>query len=1021
MGKKKLMSFAVALAMICQLFCGMAVTANAAAYDALGSYTNASTTVKGRYSTMTMAQIGSKMYAYAGVNTASSGTGGLHVLDVTNPKTPQLVQEVPGTQIKFPDSSWSGEKIIVKDGYLMVCDTNDQALEVYLIDTENGTIGEAPSLQLKNNLQNQTMKLVGNYLFVSGQRAKNPCMVIYDVTDPADSKLLSTTTPLYPNMTSADTDTEQIAIFNFAVRKLENNTYRIAAINRSKPDGTNSYYITVRDIVINGSSYTATDDSFFGTANSEWSSNFATEYLRDIEFIDQNTLAVVYNGSARNSIPTLDIIDITDVAKPVKKVSSTETARGISGVITDDGEVIVGTEDSVAYVYTYKDDTLTKKKSFTTSGQGYEIGIYSGFLYSASSGSVDLYEYSNDISITSDSVDKINGSVTGVAEGFLPDTHSVSVTIGDTTVEATVTGNIFTAKAPDALQGETVEVTAKLMEGTTEIAAATKTLPVKTISSRKYFDINEMTVKGTASNTVTSTRVTGAVGVTVGEKKYAYAYATTDTANVEGAILVYDITDEDNITLIQTVSGVYSKIYTEQIVAVDGYIAVSAKKIDGTTMTFDVDFYKIGDDGKLVSSPAQSIDLGGVAQTATLEIADNYLFVSMQGTTGRQIRVYDISNIEKEITLLGATETDNGAYATAVMKISDSLYRTCYINRSEANGWQFCVNDMSVAEDGEITFTQKYIDTNGSFSNISAISDIEFLDTNKVYVSFGNGDYGAVVDLSTVSAPTITTETSKTNCALNINDELYALGYPDGTVKIYRKSDDSQLKSISVGGQIYDLILYDGDILVATENKIAVYGDLYTGITLDKTAIVSDGTAVITGHVDGYETGDSVQLIIGGSTVDATVNVAGNYSYEYEVEENGTVSVIAVLNKNDDTVLSVTENITFKTEEKSKFPYFEVVSADKDANGYVVVTIKQLSTYTGTAKAYVATYSDSGTRFDNCNIGTISVKADGTATIETTLTYDPQTQVLKVFVLDKDFSPLAEVGTPVIAEASQVF
>lgn len=897
---KKLISLAAALAVTSQLLGAMTVSTYAAAYDELGRYTPFAAW-GGRASNAAMAAIGDKMYAYVGRMTDSVASGGLTVLDVTDPVSPVEVQSVGSESIDMGDSLPTNEKVCVKDGYLIVRDKTDSAVEVYNINKDNGNIdANYPVAQLKDGFSSgqASMKLYGDYLFVVGRNASKS-LRIYDVANPAQIKEI---TPLSTAVSPAMINevSEQIATFTADYYDMGNGTFRMYSTNRVKDQGVDMYMLAIRDITIADGKYTA-EALYQGLPVGTAFDNGNSGFIYDVDVVNKDTI-VVADGSNANEVNSLELIDVSDPANPVHMAYSGENCRAIA-VCVDENYIISGTQDSKMYVYEVKENTESEntvysleliKQLATPNPQSYEIGVYSEFIYAANNNSLLTYEYKYGVSVNADAVDEIGASITGMVEGYIPG-DIVKVNVDGTDYTAEVKANRFSVEITKRLTGNTVDVTASHIRASQILGTDTKTLDVVSFGNTVYNDISDLTLLNSAEH-LTGGRATDVLGLTVNDRKLAYLY----TVN---GLVVYDITD--GIEEVQRVTTIGGKIFNGQMQIKDGYLIVL-----NALQENKVQFYKIGSDGLIADTPAYTVGSGNSAKESTIEIADDYLFEAMQGTSGKQLNVYDISDIESGVAKIGNTQSDVGVHALEIQKLSDTLYRLYYVARSDANNWRFCINDMTRSDDGTLSFDEKYSDLSIS-SNYSTIADIEYIGDNKIFAAFKypNVNKSYIIDMSDSSAPTATEIDGLSLSAGNLGDNYYAVGLQSGTVNIYNKQSNEIVKSLKCSGQIYNMSKYDGKLLIASDAAINIYDNLYTKISINIDELKLASEVTLTGYAEGYKPGDSVKAAISDSIIPAAVDANGKFTFTFNPQGTGVLTVSAMLYREDKKILSVTQEV----------------------------------------------------------------------------------------------------------------
>lgn len=897
---KKAISFIMTLTLVLQSISAMTLHTYAAAYDGAVQYTP-STAWGGRASNAAMAAIGGRMYAYIGRMTDNVGAGGLTVLDITNPQEPVEVQSVSSTYIDMGDHLPTNEKLCVKDGFLIVQDKTDSAVEVYRINEEDGTIDEAlPLAQLSDGFSwgQASLKVCGEYLFVVGRNATRS-MRVYDIANPAQIKEITPqSTPVSPAM---ETETEEaIATFTADYADMGNGIYRMYATNRVKVQGADVFLLSIRDITIADGRYTVNtlyEGRPAGTAfDGDNSGN-----IYDVDVVNQDCI-VVTDGSNQNTVDDLELIDVSDPSAPEHMAYSGQNGRGTS-VCVDENHIISGTQDGVIRVYTVQENAehtyaLELVKQISTPGsQVYETGVYAGFIYAANNAAFVTYEYKYGVSIDAGTVDKIGAEITGTVDGYLPG-DTVTVTVDGNEYTATVQGNRFSAAVSEAFSEETVSVTVQLIRGAEILGTDTETLRVVSSAQVVYNDITELQFLNSIEH-LSGGRATDAAGLTLNGKKLMYVYTTS-------GMVVYDVTDMQNVQEVQRVPSMGGKVFNSQMQIKDGYLIVLNAQQGNK-----VEFYKIGPDGKIPDTAAWTVGLGNSDKESTIELVDNYLFEAMHGTTGKQLNVYDVSDISAGVPKLGNTELGVGVHALEIQKVSDILYRLYYVSRSEADGWKFCINDMTVSEEGSLQFNAAYPAGLNFQSPLSSIGDIAYIGNNNVFLAFTDNTQrkSYIVNVQDPAAPTAAEVNGRSLSAIELGNDYYAVGTQDGTVKFYNQQDNREIRTLTFSGQIYNISMYDGKLLIVSDSAVHIYDGLYTGITIDSGDLALAAQVTITGAVEGYMPGDSVQMTAGNAAGQAEITESGIFTYTFAPQGAGPVSVTAALYRDGGRLLAAEKTV----------------------------------------------------------------------------------------------------------------
>lgn len=1005
---KKLLAVLVTGALAVQAAGVLPLQASAAAYDPLVQYEAA---WSGRAVTAAMAAVGEKLYAYIGRMTAGQDLGGLAVLDVTDPKAPVLVQDIGADSIRVASHEPSREKVCVKDGYLFVQNQAKDRLEVYRINEADGKIDEGkPVVQLSDGFGsgNASLRIYGDYLFAVGQNG-NASLRIYNIENPAQPREITPQSGAVRPAMATENITEQIATFAADYMDLGNGSYRMFATNRVKRQNADAvediFLLSVRDITIADGKYTVNtlyeghpENSAFAGGNSG--------RVYDVDVVDENCIVVV-DGASGNEIGDLELLDVSDPQNPKHMAFSAKDYRGTSAVVDGDN-IFLATQNKRISVQKVQKAEADGKPAYrlehqrdlaTLEDQGREVGVYAGFLYAVNNKAFLTYEYKIALSIDAQTLTAAEPVVTGVVGGVLPG-DSVIVTVNGTAYTAEVRGSRFSAAITERISGDTVTVEAQLIRDGQVLETAAKTLAVEADRDIVYNNVTGMQLLGSMAHG-TGGRATDAVGLTIGGRKLVYVYTTA-------GLVVYNVTNPQDIKEVQRLLTVKGKVFNSQMQMKDGYLILLNDE-DGNK----VQFYKIGADGLVAETPAWTVG-GNNGKESTIEIVDNYLFEAMHGAGGKKLNVYDVSNIAAGVPKVGNTENGTGVHALEVQKVSDTQYRLYYIARSDANGWRFCIDTMTVSPDGSLQFAPTY-PTVDLYEKLDSIGDFAYIGNNQVAAVFKDGacQYSYIVDVTNPAAPTVQTVSGRGLSVLDLNDEYYAIGTPTEGVSFYEKGSNTKLGGYKVDriGQIYNLDTYDGKLLVASDSTVYLYGGLYTRISLDGGTLAMAAETAGTGVVEGYQAGDSVTVTVDGATAAVTVDANGCFTYRFVPQAAGEVTVLAALYRDGKRLLGTEGTLRIA----GAYPY--AVTAENTADGLMVTYELLDSSYTDEVSIYAAVYEGNKLVFVDEKSG---VTASGSWTAGIT-DIDPQTQTVKVFVWDAQLNPAAAAYTPVIAAVAQNF
>jgi len=907
MKKTRLVSLMVALTLILQLFSAMTLSVSAAQYDKIGEYV--STDWNGRAFDTAFAQFNGKTYAYVGTaNAGGAGggnSGGLAVLDITNPAAMKQVQIIEDGSIFLRDNAMARDRLYVKDDCLYVLNGANAQLQIFRINPADGTFSTS-AIWSSGQISVQgvgSLKVVGNLMFVATYYTNAPTVRIYDISVSDSPVLLSTETPIYPTMlTTGDYNTtncsQQIGTYSIDVEDKGNGVYRVYGTNRAKfnSGADDRYFLSIRDITVTGNTYTVNTFYEGQPANTSFATGNGWA-VYDVAVVNSNTIAIA-DGYAQNTDKTIQIIDVSTPSAPVFATANDDNHEGLD--VYSDGEIVaIAKKGSGTNVYTYDDTTkaLTKVKGIASSSWACDVGVYSGFMYITGHSAFALYEYKTGISIDNTDVKAIGGKITGTVEGVLS-TDTVKVTVGAKSYVAEVSGSKFTATI-DELEGATVNVTATLTRGASQVATAAKTLTVVALGNKLYNDLSEFSTTALKKVAVsTGGRYTDAIGMYIAGKKLVYAYTS---AGLE----ILDITDLENVS-VTTNTAIKGNNYNSQMQIKNGYVIVvncnNGRKVE---------FYKINADGSISETPAAIV--GGntdASKVTTIEVVDNYLFEAQQGAN-QTMNIYDISDIAGGVKALGNIGTSYGIHGAEIQKISDNVYRAYYVSRNNSTGWSFCINDITISN-GAVTYEEKYHGNVMNFENtgeFGGVKDIEYFGNNKLYLAIDNGaaSYTGLIlmDVTNPAAPVAAGTAGRAAAAEAFGTDYYAVaqGNSLNNIKIYDE-DDEVLKDFYTSSQIYNISEFDGKMLVSTAAELCIYDSLYTGIEVDESAIEIASSVKIPVRVYGYETGDRVTVTVNGVEHNASVDEDGNFYYSYSPMQPETVSVTASLIRNSEVILT---------------------------------------------------------------------------------------------------------------------
>ena len=852
--RKRLAALVLTMALAASCVSAVPLQASAAAYDdAVSAYT-LDDTQKGRITDAAMTTVGNKMYAYVGRNTV--GGGGLTVLDVTDPQQPKEIQDLPS--ITMRDLSWVNERLYAADGCLYVLNNATSKLELYQINAD-GTLPSKPNWSSQEGYATGTIKAADGLMFVSAlsTSATNlsiPSVNIYDISDVKNPVKLTTDTPIQPtmeNLYQPDWEvTEQIATYAVSVADLGGGKYRIFGTNRAKfANGVdNKYFLSIRDVTITDGTYkvsTVYEGQPAGTAFET-----AGDSVYDIDALNENIIAIVEGGN-KNGINELELIDVSAPDAP-KKITDNGTDGQGTSVFVDGNRLFLTTKDRRVDVYQYSSGTLSKERTIVPDNSAYQMGVYAGFLYGAFQSAFALYEYNTAISIDSGMTEDVKPVLAGTVEGYLPATDRVAVTVDGQEYTAAVGGNRFSADLEGLVPGE-YTASAKLMRmvdsAETELAAT----DAITISIAQGSNPDGMIQLGSIPMYQAGTRIVDAVSMTAADgRTYLYtAYAVSDKDPGVPALVVYDITDVTDysaLTPYQVCTDIQADVFNNQLQIKDGYLFVSQKRNESSEdNTRVLKYYKIGQDGKLPQDETGTAGTvlaqgPGGGKFGTVEILGDYLFYARQDTSGF-CAVYDVSDIESGIQELGRTPANYGVFAPAIEQISDSLYRLCYVSRTDQTidgvkpgqaGYQLVISDMQAA-DGSVSFTQQYsgIDVLPDPTVLGSINDIDLIGDSQAFMVCSSGETAKrfLINFADPARPAVTAiSNDQALSAENLNDSYYAVGTQGGTLGIYQKSDHTAVKSFSGLGQIYTMYVHNGKMFAATDKNIHVF-QLFTTTT----------------------------------------------------------------------------------------------------------------------------------------------------------------------------------------------
>ena len=498
-------------------------------------------------------------------------------------------------------------------------------------------------------------------------------------------------------------------------------------------------------------------------------------------------------------------------------------------------------------------------------------------------------------------------------------------------------------------------------------------------------------------------------------RKYAYvALSKGDGTSGEG-ICVYDITDTSDIVQIQKKTDIITKIYNGQFKIKDGYLYA----VNKTDRDNDLMCYKIQDDGS-ISDNGKKIEDGGNG-IDIVRIEGDYLFYAKAGTNGRNISIYDISDTQNPIKV-GSTKDNYGAYCISVEKVSEDLYRIYYISRTDLNvggtkpgnnGWQFAISDMNISDDRSVSITDRYEGADNSvFTNISNITDIALIGNEKICLTFGfNGAYARMIaDVSNPDNPIFENlGEARALSALNMNDRYYAIGSQNGNIIVYDKTDNSEIHSIAVNSQVYDMDLFDGKLLVAGEGVFLLY-DLYSTVSVDVDRVdeVNDGMINFSAEVE-MKTEDRLFINIFGNKIDVTDYIHnGSLSYSMRADvPDGNYNAEFLIDRNGTVILSDTIEITVKKTMPLRLSGYDFSIGTSSVN---VTAENTHNADTGEATIFLTIYDRNGSMLKSYKsaIPSLSKGDSANSTIELSEAI-ADNQVVKMFAVNNDGMVISDI------------
>jgi len=552
-------------------------------------------------------------------------------------------------------------------------------------------------------------------------------------------------------------------------------------------------------------------------------------------------------------------------------------------------------------------------------------------------------------------------------------------------------------------------------------------IPVCAKSLTVMHDVNNIAVSGSADVYTTGPRIVSSVGYNVGNKEYVYSIAGHDSANQNQALVIYDVTDTENISVVQSYTNIVTKVSNNQLAIKDGYLFV--------VNNLGFEYYTIGNDGLLSGSATRVYSSTKAPNWCTLKIVDDYLFFAEAGSAsnGKCMSVYDVSDIASGVTLMGTTQANFGVFNFEVEKISDTLYRTYYNWRSDltqngqkygANGFGFAISDMTVNQNGTVTFEDKFKGAAG-FENISdwwSTKCISLIGENKAYlVSWyqdGTKKTQYIIDAANPATPVVTEiDTVRAASVIDIDDNYYAVG-EHALLKIRRKADNSVAKSVSTtAGESYELRKYNGKLLVSGNSKLSVI-DLYSELSIEMSDIaeINDSILNINASVKLSDT-DALILDVFGEQTDVTNQINnGTLAYSKNISvADGDYTAKLIIKRNDTEILSEQKNFTVRKTMPIEITHSGLTVGTSVVTGSVENTHTQA---TSAGKVYLVVYNSDGS-MAKAYVDEIPALAYG-ETDSVSFTMDnaiASGQIVKIFAVDNEGRVLSDI----IETASQSF
>ncbi len=506
---------------------------------------------------------------------------------------------------------------------------------------------------------------------------------------------------------------------------------------------------------------------------------------------------------------------------------------------------------------------------------------------------------------------------------------------------------------------------------------------------------------------------------TAGANKYAFVAFGNGNGSSSEALVVYDVTDPANITEVTRYTDIVARIFNAQFVIVDDYLIATSRQSNGNNKLI---MYSINPDGTLSSKATEICDGGNGIDT--VYVCGDYLFYALAGTTGRHIKVFDVSNLSNGAVLKGNTANDYGVYAAEIEKISDSKYLIYYISRNQTAGWRFCINEMTV-NNGTVSFNEKFHGTTGfeSVTNLSSITDLQLINDKTIVITVStkgeNGTYSqALIDASGATPSVSEIASGRALSVIDVNDDVFAIGTQDGNIFFRNKSDNSQLHNIATGlGQLYDLCIADGKLFSSGESKVAIY-DLYSIVSIDMDGIseINDGILNITADIEAKNT-DVIKLDVFGETIDVTDDVKNgvlSYSENIDCVDGNYTAKISIV-RDDEVILSDQKTFTVRKTMPVEITHSGLAVGTTSVTGTVENTHNK-ATAMGTA--YLVVYNSDGSMSKAYPCEITALQKNETDSISFTLdTAVAAGQIVKLFVVDNE----GRVISDIIETAQQSF